>query len=592
MEVSSDLTVLITLALVGGTVAQILASWWRIPSIILLLAVGVMLGPDGLNWLHPQDLGGGLQVLVSLAVALILFEGGLNIRLEELRQVSGSLRNLITVGALLSWVGGSLAAHYLGEFPWRLAWLYGSLVVVTGPTVMGSILRQVRVGQAVSTLLEVEGILIDPLGAILAVTVLQAVLSPHLPPWELALVVVERLGIGLVVGVAGGFGLDWLLRRAAAGDPLLNGVAVAGVLGIYAASEMLLSESGLLAVVLAGIVIRARATPEEAALLSFQSQLGNLAIGLLFVLLTANLSVRAVVALGWGSLATVLVLMVVVRPLAVWLSTWGSSLRWQQKLFMGLVAPRGIVAASVASLFGLVLTANGVTGGDALKALVFLTIALTVVIEGLAAPWLGRWLGLDQERLTVIVGHHQISWHLVNQLNHLGEKAYSIAHLTREENPGAGTLPLGDPVLSGDALQEHGPIPTLLGQAQTILIMTLNGGVNRLLASQLRKRYPRAEIRVALNDQTPPPQSVLALNVSLETLTAWLEALQTEDWHWGDRSVAKDESVLVSAEEESSDRGGHGSGPIVLGYQDQVLTCFPDCIDEDEIAWGFHPSNT
>ncbi|MEN9270099.1 MAG: sodium:proton antiporter [Thermostichales cyanobacterium HHBFW_bins_127] len=563
MEANSDLMMVLTLALVAGTGAQLVSVWLGIPSIILLLGMGVVLGPDGLNWLHPQVLGEGLQVLVSLAVALILFEGGLNIRLEELRQVSGSLRNLITVGALISWVGGSVAAHYLGEFPWRLAWLYGSLVVVTGPTVVGSILRQARVGQEVSTLLEAEGILIDPLGAILAVTVLQAVLSPQLSPWELALVVGERLGVGLGVGVVGGVTLDWLLRRSSVSDKLLNGVAVAGVLGTYAASQALLSESGLLAVVLAGMIVRWRSTPEEAELLSFQSQLGNLAIGLLFVLLTANLSLRAVAALGWGAVGTVAVLMLAVRPLAVFVATWGSGLSWQQKLFMGLVAPRGIVAASVASLFGLVLTANGITGGDALKALVFLTIALTVVVQGLLARGLGHWLGLDRERLTMIIGQHILSWHLLQELQAQGEKAYGIAHLTRAENPAPG-IPEGL-MLVGDALQEQGQIPVLLSQAQTILVMTLNGGVNRLLAGQLARRYPQARIRAVVSDASALPPGVEPLPISLDTLSRWIQGLLHEELVWG---RLRDP----------------GAGEVILGYQEGVLTCFPT--NPGDPAWG------
>ena len=579
MESNSDLTLALTLALVAGTGAQLVAVWLGIPSIILLLGMGVALGPDGLNWLHPQVFGEGLQALVNVAVALILFEGGLNIRWEELRQVSGSLRNLITVGAGISWVGGSVAAHYLAEFPWRLAWLYGSLVVVTGPTVVGSILRQARVGQEVSTLLEAEGILIDPLGAILAVTVLQAVLSPQLPPWELAVVVGERLGVGIGVGIAGGFALDWLLRRSSVSDKLLNGVAVAGVLGTYAASQGILSESGLLAVVLAGMIIRWRSTPEEAELLRFQSQLGNLAIGLLFVLLTANLSLKAVAALGWGSVATVVVLMIGIRPLAVFLSTLGSGLSWQQKLFMGLVAPRGIVAASVASLFGLVLTANGITGGDALKALVFLTIAVTVVVQGLTARWLGTWLGLDRERLTVIVGQHILSWHLLQAINAQGEKAFGIAHLTRAENPsplipGLQGSPVEPLILVGDALQEQGQVPVLLSQAQTILVMTVNGGVNRLLASQLARRYPQARIRVVVSDPSPLPQGVEPLPISTETLSSWITGLLHEELVWG-KIVDLHQFQQVPYH-------------VILAYEQGALTCFPT--HPEEPAWGLYPA--
>lgn len=448
MQDSFELTILFTLALVAGIAAQVLANFVKVPSIVFLLLFGLLLGPDGLGWVHPQVMGSGLEALVSLAVALILFEGGLNLRLQRLNQVSDSLRNLVLLGSLLTLVGGAAAAHYLGEFPWRLAFLFGSLVVVTGPTVINPILKRVRVDPAVSTLLEGEGVLIDPIGAILAVVVLQVVLSGH-PSFLMALEQLSsRLAIGSAVGALGGWlmGSFLLWSRQFLTEELRNWVVLAGALGVFALAQSLRSEAGLMAVVMAGLVVRQKAAIAERGVRQFHGQLVVLAISVIFILLTATLSLKAVFALGWGSLATVLCLMLVIRPLSVWLCTWRSDLNWRQKLFVAWLAPRGIVAASVASLFAILLTERGITGGDALKALVFLTISVTVTVQGLTAAWVARWLGLDQGSSTVIIGDHP----LTNQL----------AQLMRSLNQTVEVIPL----VSGSSKNGHGsykaPHPT------------------------------------------------------------------------------------------------------------------------------------
>ena len=177
MEASFEITLQIVITVLAGISAQVLAAYLKLPSIILLLIFGIALGSDGLGWLSPQSLGVGLEVIVSLCVALILFEGGLSLELKEIGKVSGSLRNLITIGTFITLIGGGVAAHWLGEFPWSIAYLYASLVVVTGPTVVTPLLKQVGVERKIATLLEGEGVLIDPVGAILAVVVLDIILN-------------------------------------------------------------------------------------------------------------------------------------------------------------------------------------------------------------------------------------------------------------------------------------------------------------------------------------------------------------------------------------------------------------------------------
>ncbi len=395
MEESLPITILISVTVVAGIAAQVLAGYFHIPSIVLLLLFGILLGRDGLTFLDPSLLGVGLEVVVSLSVALILFEGGLNLQLGELKEVSTSLRNLVTLGVLITFVGAGIAAHWLSEFPWPIAFLYASLVVVTGPTVINPLLKQIGVEKQVSTLLEGEGVFIDPIGAILAVIVLNFVLSGNVQPLILVKALVLRLGIGVALGLGGGWLLSKLLKQDKfLSQELRNLVVLASVWGLFSLAQVLRSESGLVVAVVMGIVLKASNLPSESLLRQFNEQLSILANSVLFILLAADLSIASVFALGWGSVLTVLVLMVIVRPIDILISTWNQGLKWQQQLFLSWVAPRGIVAASLASLFAVSLTKQGINGGDSIKALVFLTIIITVFFQGLTAPWIASLLNL------------------------------------------------------------------------------------------------------------------------------------------------------------------------------------------------------
>ncbi|MEH1845975.1 MAG: sodium:proton antiporter [Nostoc sp.] len=395
MEESLPITILISATVVAGIAAQVLAGYLHIPSIVLLLLFGILLGRDGLGFLVPSLLGVGLEVVVSLSVALILFEGGLNLQLGELKEVSSSLRNLVTLGVVITLMGASIAAHWLSEFPWSIAFLYASLVVVTGPTVINPLLKQIGVDKQVSTLLEGEGVFIDPIGAILAVIVLHFVLSGNVQALILIKGLVLRLGIGGAIGISGGWLLCQLLKQDQFfSQELKNLVVLASVWGLFSLAQVLRGESGLVVAVVMGIVLRASNLSSEPLLRRFNEQLSILANSVLFILLAADLSIASVFALGWGSVLTVLMLMLVVRPINILISTWNQGLKWQQQLFLSWVAPRGIVAASLASLFAVSLTKQGINGGDSIKALVFLTIIMTVFFQGLTSGWVASLLNL------------------------------------------------------------------------------------------------------------------------------------------------------------------------------------------------------
>jgi NhaP-type Na+/H+ or K+/H+ antiporter/Trk K+ transport system NAD-binding subunit len=515
MEGSFELTLQMVIAVLAGISAQVIAEYLKVPSIVFLLMFGIFLGPDGFGVLHPHKLGVGLEVIVALSVAVILFEGGLNLELRDLGKVSGSLRNMVTLGTLITLLGGGMAAHWLGEFPWSIAFLYASLVVVTGPTVISPLLKQVNVDRQVATILEGEGVLIDPVGAILAVVVLNTILNRDAGPEAVIIGLTLRLGVGGAIGAIGGWLLGLFLKWADfISEDLKNLVVLAGMWGLFGLSQMIRSESGLMATVVAGIVLGASALPEERLLRRFKGQLTVLGVSVLFILLSADLSIASIFALGWGSLFTVLVLMFVVRPISIGLCTWNSGLNWRQKLFLCWVAPRGIVSASVASLFAILLTQRGMNGGDSIKALVFLTIMLTVFLQGLTARWVANWLQINRHSGAtgaVIIGCNPLGRLIGRLFQERGESVVLIdtdseaCQKAEQEN----LRVIQSSGLDIEVLEEAG-----LDSMGTFLAMTSNGEVNSVLAQRAAEEFgpPRVLAVFPRDPQTTSPTNKTKVN--------------------------------------------------------------------------------
>ncbi|MEL6499901.1 MAG: cation:proton antiporter [Cyanobacteria bacterium J06623_1] len=529
MEESFQITIQIIIVVLAGISAQIVGEYLKVPSIVFLLIFGILLGSSSLDILHPQDLGVGLEVLVALSVAIILFEGGLNLELRELGKVSGSLRNLVTIGTLITLIGGGMAAHWLAEFPWSIAFLYASLVVVTGPTVIGPLLKQVRVDRQVATLLEGEGVLIDPVGAILAVVVLNTILNTNAAPLDIMSGLLLRLGIGSVVGGLGGWLLGLLLKQTnSISDELKNLVVLAGVWGLFGLSQTLRSESGLMATVVAGIVVKASALPEERLLKRFKGQLTVLCVSVLFILLAADLSIASVFALGWGSVLAVAVLMIVVRPISVAVCTWNSDLNWRQKAFLAWVAPKGIVSASVASLFAILLTEKGINGGDAIKALVFLTILMTVFFQGLTARWVANWLKITSSDVkgAVIIGCDGLGRFMGRLFQQLGESVVMI-----DTDPEACKKAEADnlPVFQSSALDTEVLAEAGIESMGTFLSLTNNGEVNLVLAQRAAEEFapPRVLAAFPQNSSTEGNKSkvsqALASHLAVKTWNNYID---------------------------------------------------------------------
>jgi NhaP-type Na+/H+ or K+/H+ antiporter len=489
----------VALALGFGVLAQTLAHTLRIPGIVLLLATGLALAPEGLGWIQPGVLGQGLYALVSLSVAVILFEGALNLDVKRLRREGRTIRALVTSGALITWVGGAVAAHFILGWDWRLAILFGAMVIVTGPTVINPLLRSLRVKPSLATVLEAEGVLIDPIGAILAAITLEAVLAPDAGSLAAHVVgLLPRLALGASAGAAGGALMALVLRHPRLRPEGLESLFVlAGVLVTYTVCNALLSESGILAVVAAGVTLANLPTKIPEELREFKGYLTEGFIGLLFVLLAADVGIGTMLAVGVPGLLTVAALIFVVRPLEVFACTFGSSLAWRERAFLAWLAPRGIVAAAIASLGAAALAERGQPGGEELRAMVFLTIAVTVVVLGGLGGLVARLLGVraPARNSYILLGAEPVGLTLAEELRRGGRNVTLVDsnsdHCREAEEAGW-------PVVFGNALEERTLARSRPEQALAVVGLTANESVNHLFASEATARFGVPKAYVAL----------------------------------------------------------------------------------------------
>ena len=492
MEHESQVLITIVAAVGFGLLAQVLAHRWRMPAIVLLLISGILLGPDVLHVIEPHELGEGLEILVKLAVAVILFEGALNLRLKTLRHAVEEVRNLVTIGVIIAWGTTSLIAHFVAGLDWPLAILFGALLTVTGPTVVQPLLKRIHVSKRIKTILEGEAILIDPIGAILAVAVLDVVLQLYTESdigiFSALWGYFGRLVIGAVVGGLGAFILARLMKIPRLIPPeISNLVALATVWASFGIAESIQSEAGIMSSVAMGLVLQLEAIPGERQLRHFKESLTTLSISVLFVLLAANLSLKSVLAEGIQGVTAILLIMFIARPLSVLISTRGTRLNLREKLFISWVGPRGIVAASVASLFAFTLVRVGVNEGERLLALTFLAIVMTVTIQGLSASFVSRLLGVEtlEGKKAIIIGANLTGRMIAKSLK---ENGRPVALVDTNHTLVNIAIREGFEAIHGNALEDEVLESADIEEAETLVAITTNSEVN-MLVSQLAQDH-------------------------------------------------------------------------------------------------------
>jgi NhaP-type Na+/H+ or K+/H+ antiporter len=418
--------------LAGIIILGIVAQWvaWRLklPAILPLILIGLIVGPlatlyteDGGKLIEPiwngeKGLfpGDGLYYFVSLAISVILFEGGLTLKRSEIKNVGPVITKLITLGSLVTFLAAGLAAHFIFGLSWQISFLFSALIIVTGPTVITPILRNIPLKKDVSTILKWEGILIDPIGALAAVLVFEFISVGGGNGYTMTALM--EFGKILLFGFTFGFtfahGLAFAIKKNLIPHYLLNVVSLSVVLLVFVESEIFAHESGLLAVVVMGMVMGNMDLPNRKELLYFKESLSVLLISILFILLSANINISDLeLILTWKTVGLFAVIVFLIRPLGVFLSSAGSNLLLKEKLFISWVGPRGIVAAGIASLFGSKLITNGVPGAEYITPLVFMIVLGTVLLNATTARLFAKVVKvfLNKSEGILIIGASKVS---------------------------------------------------------------------------------------------------------------------------------------------------------------------------------------
>jgi NhaP-type Na+/H+ or K+/H+ antiporter len=480
-----DIALQISLLLMLGVFCQWLAWRMRLPAILLLLIAGLVLGP-GLELFDPDVLLGDLLFpFISLGVAIILFEGSLTLRFSDIRNVGRIIRNLTSVGVVVTWGVMGAAAHFIVGLDWHLSLLFGALVSVTGPTVISPMLRSIQPTARIANVLRWEGILVDPIGAVLAVLIFEMLMTGHQSEsWlEFGKVVV----LGSVWGVAGGAVLGQVLKRHLLPDYLENYGGLAFVLLVFSASNALGQESGLIAVTMMGLVMANMKDLDTEELLSFKEHLTVVLISILFIVLAARLEMDQVAGIGIPALLVLAVALFVARPLSVLLSSVGSSLSFREGALLAWIAPRGIVAAAISSLFAIKLEGQ-VENAALIVPLTFVLIIGTVVVQSLTAGALASRLGLSSrgEQGVLMTSSNKVAMVLGEALRDNGIKV--LFSDTRRDGLHEARMK-GMATFFGSPLSEHADRHMDLTGYNWLWAISLNAEANAMVCSRLRPAF-------------------------------------------------------------------------------------------------------
>lgn len=500
----SEATILlIAFITLAGALCQWLAWWLRLPAILFLLLTGILGGPV-LGLMDPDALLGELLFpFVSLAVAVILFEGSLTLRFREIRGLEGVVRRFVGEGVLVTWAVAALAARLIAGLDWELAILFGAIMVVTGPTVIMPMLRTVRPSAQVAGILRWEGIVVDPIGALLAVLVFEYLVSAgHDGALGATLgAFAATLAAGSLTGLGGGWLLGEALRRDWLPSYLFNAMTLAMVFAVFSLAEGLAKESGLLAVTLMGLYLGNREGVPVEEIIEFKESLSLLLVSVLFILLAARLDLAGLQALGWGVLGVFLAIQLLARPLNVLYCTWGSSLTAGERLLLAWIAPRGIVAAAVTALFALKLEQQGYGSAALLVPLAFGVIIGTVVLQSLTAGPLARLLKAaepDAQGL-LIVGANPLARALAAAIDR--EQVPVLLTDTLWDNVSRARM-AGLKAYYGNPLSSHAEVYLDTAGLGRLLALTSDAHLNALACSRYRGVFGHKGV-FALRVSTP-----------------------------------------------------------------------------------------
>ena len=498
------------LELAGIIILGILAQWvaWRfkIPAILPLILIGLLVGPiaaeflseDGSKWIEPVwngeyglFPGESLYYFVSLAISIILFEGGLTLKRSEIKHVGPVITKLITVGSAITFLLAGVLAHFIFRLSWEISFLFSGLIIVTGPTVITPILRNIPLKKDVSTVLKWEGILIDPIGALVAVLVFEFISVGGGRGFTKTAFI--EFGKILLFGITFGFtfahALAFVINKKLIPHYLLNVVALSAVLLVFVQSEVFAHESGLLAVVVMGMVLGNGKLNNLKELLYFKESLSVLLISILFILLSANINIDDLYLLyNWKTVILFVSVVFIVRPLAVFLSTTNSNLELKEKLFISWVGPRGIVAAGIASLFGSKLIIEGVEGAEYITPLVFMIVLGTVLLNATTARLFAKVVGvfLTKSNGILIIGAAKVSRIIAK---YLAENGRHVVLIDSNQNNIQEALSLGLDAFATDIYSDTLKDNIELNDIGYLLALTGNTDINKFAINKFSKQF-------------------------------------------------------------------------------------------------------
>ena len=494
--------VLICGVLVAGFACQWIAWRMKTPAILFLLLVGIAAGPV-FGWLNPDALFGDLMIpLVSIGVAIILFEGSLTLKFSEIRGHGSFVRNLVTIGVVITWVGSALAAHVILDWDIYLAALFGAIVTVSGPTVVMPLLRAVRPMPSISSILRWEAILIDPLGAILGLLVFDVIVAAQISEglWQVTVTLGTMVGAGTFFGAIGGYLFGLAIRARVVPDFLREYAALASVLIVFAAAESIHGESGLLAVTVMGIWLANMRDVELDDVLEFKESLTLLLVAGLFIVLAARLNFDSLVSVGLGAVVLVLFLQFVLGPLRAFVCAIGSPLSWKERLYVGWVFPRGIVAAAISALFALRLEASGYPQGGDLVPLVFSIILGTVIVQSLTAGVVARLLGVAEPESNgvLLIGSNPLALSVAASLQDNGQQVLiADTHWSSIRTARMAGLP----TFYGSAVSGYAERNMDLSGLGVLFAVSRNPGLNELACLRFSDDFGRDNVYTVSNQE-------------------------------------------------------------------------------------------
>ena len=503
-----------------GIVAKILSDRLQVPNVLFLILTGVLVGPEGLGVITPAVFGGGdgaLPAIVGLSVAIIVFEGAFSLQTERLREAPRATLRLVTVGAAITLVGTTVVVHFLLGASWSLSLLIGSLLVATGPTVITPIMDVVMVRERVASTLETEGVINDVTAAILAIVTFEYVILENRGVEFVVREFVLRFATGVAVGI-GVAVLAWLVltELGSSDNEPQNArllVLVAALLS-YGIAESLFSEAGIAAVAAGGFVLGNLDIPYRDAIDQFKGDVTLLVNSFIFITLASLLSLDDLETLGIAGILAAVLIAVVVRPLAVMLSTSGSSFSMRERTFMSAIGPRGIIPASVATLFALELGSQNSEAATTLVGTVFLVIFLTVVFEGGGARHIAQALNVIPKRV-IIVGGGRIGRELADRLEERDEEVLIV----EQDSTVVERLRIdGYSVREGDATDREVLERAGIANAKIVAVATADDDVNMLISQLATQTFEVENVIARVNE---PMNTDAFEDLDVQTVTSW-----------------------------------------------------------------------